>query len=72
MSVQFNSEVIQPLQQQLDNHPVYAALQTMDDLRCFMNHHIFSVWDFMSMIKYLQQKVAPTTYPFSHQLLHYR
>ncbi|MCV6637403.1 DUF3050 domain-containing protein [Candidatus Albibeggiatoa sp. nov. NOAA] len=67
MSVQFNAEVIQPLQQQLDNHPVYAALQTMDDLRCFMNHHIYSVWDFMSMIKYLQQKVAPTTYPWTPQ-----
>lgn len=65
MDLQFNSDVIQPLQQQLDNHPVYAALQTIDDLRCFMNHHIFSVWDFMSMIKYLQHTVAPTTYPWT-------
>ncbi len=67
MSLQFNTKIIEPLQQQLDNHPVYAALQTIDDLRCFMNHHIFSVWDFMSMIKYLQQKIAPTTYPWTPQ-----
>ena len=46
-------------QQALNRHPVYAALRGLDDLRLFMAHHVFSVWDFMSLIKSLQQVVAP-------------
>lgn len=55
---------IRPLQQELDAHPVYGALRDLADLRVFMQHHCFSVWDFMSLIKYLQQQVAPTTVPW--------
>lgn len=64
MKMTFNFDLIRPLQQQLNNHPIYGALHTLDDLRCFMEHHIYSVWDFMSIVKYLQHKVAPTTYPW--------
>lgn len=49
---------------QLADHPIYAALETVEDLQCFMEHHIYSVWDFMSLIKYLQAAVAPTTVPW--------
>ncbi len=63
----FNVAVIADLQQALDEHPVYRALNTLDDLRCFMQHHVFSVWDFMSLIKYLQQHIAPATYPWVPQ-----
>lgn len=52
---------------QLANHPIYAALQTRADLQRFMEHHIYSVWDFMSLIKYLQATVAPTTIPWLPQ-----
>ncbi|TVQ91244.1 MAG: DUF3050 domain-containing protein [Chromatiaceae bacterium] len=55
---------IRPLQQELDAHPIYGALRNLADLRVFMQHHCFSVWDFMSLIKYLQQQVAPTTVPW--------
>lgn len=64
MGLEFNHQLIQPLQQQLHQHVVYANLNTMADLRCFMEHHVFSVWDFMSIIKYLQQQIAPSTYPW--------
>jgi hypothetical protein len=49
----------------LEQHPVYAAVETIDDLRCFMQHHVFSVWDFMSLIKFLQSVVAPTHWPWT-------
>lgn len=49
---------------QLANHPIYSALQTLKDLQRFMEHHIYSVWDFMSLIKYLQAAVAPTSVPW--------
>lgn len=48
----------------LDEHPVYEAVENLDDLRVFMSHHVFSVWDFMSLIKFLQSHIAPTTYPW--------
>ncbi|MGD9786838.1 MAG: DUF3050 domain-containing protein, partial [Sulfuricellaceae bacterium] len=48
----------------LDSHPVYGAVRTVEDLQAFMSHHVFSVWDFMSVVKYLQNQIAPTTYPW--------
>ena len=55
---------IQPLVQELEQHPIYAELGDIRDLRVFMTHHVFSVWDFMSLIKYLQNQVAPATVPW--------
>ncbi len=48
----------------LEQHPIYGALRTLSDLRAFMAHHVYSVWDFMSLIKYLQQAVAPARWPW--------
>ncbi|MEY6432479.1 DUF3050 domain-containing protein [Thioalkalicoccus limnaeus] len=59
-----NLERIRPLQQELDQHPIYESLQTLADLRVFMTHHVFSVWDFMSLIKYLQAEIAPARVPW--------
>lgn len=55
---------LQPLQAQLNAHPLYGALRDLADLRVFMSHHVFSVWDFMSLIKYLQQRIAPAEVPW--------
>jgi hypothetical protein len=55
---------IEDLQRELNAHPVYAEVADLADLRVFMTHHVYAVWDFMSLIKYLQQTVAPTTTPW--------
>ncbi len=55
---------IQTLIDELNQHPIYAQLRDINDLRVFMTHHVFSVWDFMSLIKYLQGKLAPTQVPW--------
>lgn len=60
----FEPEFIRGLQQRLDNHPIYGALTSIDDLRVFMQHHVHSVWDFMSLIKFLQHHVAPARWPW--------
>jgi hypothetical protein len=52
------------LKAQLDTHPLYGAVRTIDDLRCFMEHHVFPVWDFMSLVKFLQESVAPAGTPW--------
>lgn len=64
MSTHFALDSIAPLQAELEAHPVYSALTGIEDLQVFMQHHIYSVWDFMSLIKFLQTHLAPTTWPW--------
>ncbi len=56
--------IIYSFKQQLEQHPIYDSIISLEDLRCFMEHHVYSVWDFMSLIKYLQNKIAPDEYPW--------
>jgi len=60
----FSPECVADLGTSLNAHPLYAAVQNLDDLRLFMAHHIYSVWDFMSLLKCLQGHIAPTTLPW--------
>jgi hypothetical protein len=62
-----NDDFIESLRVKLEAHPIYASVQTLDDLRVFMQHHVYSVWDFMSLIKYLQNEVAPARWPWTPQ-----
>lgn len=57
-------EIIYSFKERLEKHPIYEAVNSIERLRCFMEHHVYSVWDFMSLIKYLQNAVAPTSYPW--------
>jgi pyrroloquinoline quinone (PQQ) biosynthesis protein C len=52
------------LRQQLFQHPLYQSVQTADNLRLFMREHVFAVWDFMSLLKRLQQMVTCCTTPW--------
>lgn len=65
MSAVVSLETLHPLREQLDTHPVYQAVQSLEDLRLFMSHHIYSVWDFMSLLKYLQARLAPASTPWA-------
>jgi len=60
----FDAEFIAGLRARLDRHPIYESLRGLDDLRVFMSHHVYSVWDFMSLIKSLQHAVAPARWPW--------
>lgn len=64
MTQAITSDIISSFKNKLENHPIYEAVETIEDLQCFMQHHVYSVWDFMSLIKYLQSKVAPIAYPW--------
>jgi hypothetical protein len=55
---------IEPLRAQLIAHKLYQNINTMDDLHIFMQHHIFAVWDFMSLLKALQRNLTCTTLPW--------
>lgn len=53
-----------PLRQQLVDHPVYSHIQSPETLHIFMEHHIYAVWDFMSLLKSLQQTLTCTGVPW--------
>ncbi|OIQ20304.1 DUF3050 domain-containing protein [Lacinutrix sp. MedPE-SW] len=60
---QVNKE-LSTLRQQLINHSLYKKIETTDDLSVFLKTHVFAVWDFMSLLKALQQKLTCTTLPW--------
>ena len=57
-------ESITSLRQEIINHKVYSAISELEDLRIFMEHHIFAVWDFMSLLKALQINLTCTSLPW--------
>ena len=48
----------------LIGHPIYQSIQSPAALRTFMEHHIYAVWDFMSLLKALQQSLTCVTSPW--------
>ena len=59
---------------QLSRHPLYGAIEDTGQLKIFMQHNVYAVWDFMSLIKALQSYIASATTPWvpEHAPLHVR
>ena len=58
------NQSIEPLRQEIINHKVYSNILTLDDLKIFMQFHIYAVWDFMSLLKSLQNNLTCTSVPW--------
>ena len=55
---------IEPLRKEIINHKVYSVIKEIEDLKIFMQYHVFAVWDFMSLLKSLQIKLTCTSIPW--------
>ena len=58
------SQTITPLREKLLAHRVYAMLTTMKALQVFVEYHCYAVWDFMCLLKALQNKLTCTDIPW--------
>ncbi|GGZ26580.1 hypothetical protein GCM10007049_19100 [Echinicola pacifica] len=57
-------ESLKPLKEKLSSHPLYQNLKTLEDIRTFMQAHVYPVWDFMSLLKALQNQLTTVTNPW--------
>lgn len=48
----------------LTEHKLYHLLSEIDDIRLFMEKHVYAVWDFMSLLKALQNHLTCTALPW--------
>ena len=53
------------LQDALKNHELYAYIRTQQDIKTFMEHHVFAVLDFMSILKSLQIYLTGMALPWT-------
>ncbi len=57
-------ERLTPLKVALLDHPIYREMDSLPALRLFMEHHVFAVWDFMSLLKALQRRLCCVEVPW--------
>ncbi|KUO21719.1 DUF3050 domain-containing protein [Streptomyces dysideae] len=55
---------IEPMRKEVTAHPIYQRISSRAHMATFMEHHVFAVWDFMSLLKSLQRDLTCVDVPW--------
>lgn len=58
------SERLSPLISKIANHSLYESITSIENLKIFMEQHVFAVWDFMCLLKELYRRIASNSAPW--------
>ena len=58
-----NLDSLQTLKNKLED-PIFHRINSIEELSVFMTHHVYAVWDFMSLLKKLQYDLVPNGSPW--------
>lgn len=64
MSISLLKSHTKSYRESLLKHELYKHVESPQDLQIFMQHHVFAVWDFMSLLKALQQQLTCVSTPW--------
>lgn len=60
----FFDQDLNDLRKSLIEHPLYNSMENLNDIKKFMEVHVYAVWDFMSLVKNLQMNLTCVSTPW--------
>jgi hypothetical protein len=63
-ALEFLQDAVAGARKRVITHPIYSSLNNQPAILTFMEHHVFAVWDFMSLLKALQRNLTCVTVPW--------